>query len=216
MQSNLGGGPFIDKVHEQMKSAIDAQKDDKKQQATETAVPKYVHYSAHDTTIQSIFSTLNMSDNYKALQLGPKYGAQIVFELSQQGDEYFVTFLYRDVFDGEFRAYKLPKYCTSDVCTWNEFTRYITEVSTVPIDSWCHRCNSNRKVGTCALIVVQEPQHHRTALIITVALLVMTLLIVTPVTCVLATRRCTLARKDTSNISERNSLLAVNDRYRRH
>ena len=51
VEGRLGAGLLIEEIFETMKGVVTG---------SQKVPPKYVHYSAHDTTLQSIFSTLGL------------------------------------------------------------------------------------------------------------------------------------------------------------
>ncbi len=209
LEDNLGGGPFVEQIRNHMHRMVEyyaSQRDERltagATESEEPAVPpplSYVHYSAHDTTIQAILAALNMSSQHKALREGPGYGAQIIWELwRQEGEteattkkktvhgwqmreqEYFVSFIYRNRYDAAaFTSFQMPKYCHSRAvphqnnrdhpshidhynhyCPWHHFVRYVNEVSVVPLDQWCQRCNSSLTVPSCALLLAQQSRQR--------------------------------------------------------
>ncbi len=94
--------------------------------------------------------------------------------------EYYVSFIYRNRYDAAFTSFQMPKYCNSRAvphqndrdhlshidddnhhCPWHHFVRYVNEVSTVPLDQWCQRCNSSLTVPSCALLLAQQSRQQR-------------------------------------------------------
>lgn len=141
IQGNLGAGPLVNHITGVLDTAVNSK--------YENIVPKYVHYSAHDTTLQSIFATLNVASGDSSLQDIPPYGSQIIFELHRDAQKkYSVKLVVRLGYDGEFKAYKLPSYCGSELCEWSQFTKYIDENSRVTPENWCNKCN-NQMANVC-------------------------------------------------------------------
>jgi hypothetical protein len=158
IQGNLGAGPLADAIYNTMEKAI--------QQAANVS-PKYVHYSAHDTTLQSLLATLDIAETYAELRNIPPYGCQIIFELhrDRQGN-HSVKIVIRLGYDGEpFKAYKLPKYCTSDLCEWSQFSQYINEVSRVSLQNWCHKCG-NTVTGPCVSTLLTTTRNQNMIMLV--------------------------------------------------
>lgn len=85
-------------------------------QATSWPV-RFMHYSAHDTTIFPILASLNNFDG-----VAPHYGAHLLFELHQQAgtNEYFVRMFYDD-------TALIPPFCDGKAdCPFSAFAQHVT------------------------------------------------------------------------------------------
>jgi hypothetical protein len=133
--SRMGAGVLIDTIVDQMTKTI----------SSNFTKPKYMHYSAHDTTLQSIIAALNLDSKYPVLRDIPPYGSQLVIELHKDHDEYFVQLIIRlgNEYNTEFTTYKLPKPCNKTMCPWKQFLQYVNENSRLPIDLWCYHCSND-------------------------------------------------------------------------
>lgn len=86
---------------------------------------KFIHYSAHDTTVSSVMTALRMNEDHKDLRRIPSYGSGLFFELHKQTTEpkYFVKIFFKRGFNGSFVQYGLNSLgggC-EDECPFNKF-----------------------------------------------------------------------------------------------
>jgi hypothetical protein len=160
LQDNLGASPLVNNIYQTLQNFINGNEN-----------PKWIQFSAHDTTIVSLFATLDLTGTYDLMKRNPLYGSQVIFELHQQpGEGYFVRLVYRFGYNGEYTAYKLPKYCDSDLCKWDSFVSYIKEKSLVSMSQWCSRCG-NTAFTECAAAIQNKAKTENLALLISVPIL---------------------------------------------
>lgn len=124
-QGNLAASQFLQNV---LKLQIDSKYN-------------YVHFSAHDTTIITILSGMDMFDFYKDMQTNVNYGAQIIFELHSKNNSLYVKFIYRNGYNDTFKVYKLPNYFSEEI-SFEEFRKYVTKTSIA--SNWCAQCQSSQ------------------------------------------------------------------------
>jgi hypothetical protein len=165
IQDNLGAGPLIDAIANSFENIVY-----NRTLKDETPNPKYIHYSAHDSTLESIFATLDIDKSYKELQGVPPYGSQIIFELRKnlQTNLYYVQLIIRLGYDADFVVYKLGSECANaEKCPWNEFRTYVNTKSRVPIRQWCQRCN-NDFTFPCISYILESKRAENSVLLIAV------------------------------------------------
>jgi hypothetical protein len=88
-----------------------------------TNTQKYVHYSAHDTTLQYLFSALNMDVNNPDLQKIPGLGASIILELHLVNGDYFVKMVYSNYSMSDYIPLPMVNFGCGDNCTLDLFTK---------------------------------------------------------------------------------------------
>lgn len=103
--------------------------------------PKYIHYSAHDTTIQYLISTLGLDVHHPDLRNIPGLGATFVLELHRNSTGFYVQAQFSNSSTSEWVNYPLSYFGCGDACEFSEFTREVIEHST-PTD-WCRECDYN-------------------------------------------------------------------------
>lgn len=143
----MGAGVLIYTIVDQMNKAI----------SSNFTKPRYIHFSAHDTTLQSIVAALNLDSRYPVLRDIPPYGSQLILELHKDHNEYFVQLIIRlgSEYNTEFTVYKLPKPCNETMCPWNHFLQYVTENSRLSADLWCYHC-SNTYSASCMNTLLRQ------------------------------------------------------------
>lgn len=127
---------------------IISQFDAKVNNATEL---KATLYSAHDTTLMNIFSTLNIP-----LDVQPPYAAMVLFELYLFGHKYYVQMLYND------KPVRIPT-CGSEFCEYNEFRSYVMSRTFRNVTSACENLlvyARNIKIKTLIAEELEESSEH--------------------------------------------------------
>jgi hypothetical protein len=187
MQGKLGAGPLIDLVFNTMSHTID-------NVTTYQPNPKYIHYSAHDTTLQSIFATLNIVQHFKELQGIPPYGSQILFELHREDGKYSVQVVIRLGYNGIFKPYKLPSICEDELCPWLQFTKYINTNSRLSVNTWCTQC-SNDFTSPCSQKLLLQKKSENAVLLIAVPVIIGAWIVTGAIMGVICLRTYTLKKK---------------------
>jgi hypothetical protein len=84
---------------------------------------KYFHYSAHDTTLLTITSTLLLEDNPMLIK-SPGYISSYIFELHNINNELFIKVLYSTSYKDEWIELKLPSLgCNDFLCKFDTFVK---------------------------------------------------------------------------------------------
>ncbi len=120
----LGGGMFIKRIIEFMKQGY-----------------KYVHISAHDSTIGALAAALRLTDDYEIFKIQPAYGSNLIFELHEENGLKFIRIVYRNGYDDDtFTIYRLTTLgCTKD-CMFERFETLCKEY-VIPTN-WCRECGN--------------------------------------------------------------------------
>ena len=113
---------------------------------------KYIHYSAHDSTLQALTGSLklNQDSDYAFLGGQPNYGAHIVAELYQTAaGNKTVRFMHGNQFDSTSLTPLVLKNlgCQTEYCPLETFTQLTSQYSTTT--NWCVDCANKGKV-VCA------------------------------------------------------------------
>jgi len=111
---------------------------------------KYLHYSAHDTTLQSFTASLKLNKDYPQLGYQPKYGANIAVELHQMNDgTRAVRLVHNSQYnDTQFTPLIMKSLgCTNEFCPFDTFKQLATQYSTV--EDWCSSCD-NKGRAVCS------------------------------------------------------------------
>lgn len=163
LQQNLGAGPLMQTVLDSFSKVVTDHTREK---------VKYIHMSAHDSTLESIFATLDIDGMYPELQGVPPYGSQIIFELHRDDEtkEYSVQVVIRLGYDADFVAYPLGGKCSNQLCTWNTFKSHIKAKSALSIQSWCQKCN-NDFTSFCTVHLLNKKRSENTVLLISVPII---------------------------------------------
>ena len=136
---------------------------------------KYIHYSAHDTTLQSITASLKLNDkDYPYLGYQPKYGAHLAFELHQMNDgTRAVRLIHGSQFnDSNFTSLILKSLgCDSEFCPFETFNRLAREQSTV--FDWCSACDNYGR-DVCAAEFLKSNESSTLAFLISTPVLALT------------------------------------------
>ncbi|KAG2374371.1 hypothetical protein C9374_010941 [Naegleria lovaniensis] len=114
---------------------------------------KYIHYSAHDSTLQALAAALRLNDADSGFSMGlPKYGAHFVLELHQMNDgNRTVRLLYGEKYDSEhLTPLVLAKLgCESEFCPLATFKAGAELHGTTGSTPWCEAC-ANKSQDVCA------------------------------------------------------------------
>ncbi|KAG2379021.1 hypothetical protein C9374_007659 [Naegleria lovaniensis] len=162
---------------------------------------KYVHYSAHDTTLQSVTASLKLNDkDYPYLGYQPKYGAHLAFELHQMNDgTRAVRLVHGSQFnDANFTSLTLKSLgCTSEFCPFDTFKRLATEQSTV--FDWCSACDNYGR-DVCAAQFLKSNESSTIAFLISTPVLALT----NAITLIVAIVCCARAQYNKSKYTQIN------------
>ncbi|CAH1173837.1 unnamed protein product [Phaedon cochleariae] len=117
-----------------------------------TSTPKYQMYSAHDTNIAQILSTLGAVQTY-----APYFASTIYFELRHLLGVYFINVYYKN---GDNFEKIIPKGCLVFDCPLYKFKSLMEDIR-LDTETWESECSvtSNRKISTSVqnLFLHQEP-----------------------------------------------------------
>lgn len=147
------GGPMNDFLsganHKESSTLRRLLEEDVDENYPEQSFRKYIHYSSHDSTLQSIFSSLDLPDRYPNDFFGVmNYGSYLVFELHKVDDSYYVKFLYQNGFDGELKAYSLGDVCgETTMCPLPQFIKFCEKVAIS--SNWCEECGNTDVTDIC-------------------------------------------------------------------
>ncbi|KAL9656089.1 hypothetical protein ABK040_007707 [Willaertia magna] len=135
---------------------------------------KYIHYSAHDTTLQFLAAGLMLTEDYPYLGGQPPYGTNMAFELHQMSDgSKSIRVVYNHGFnDTSFTPLVLKSLgCADEFCPLNSFISG-TNSNSITKD-WCLACdNSDNTV--CADEFLKQKDSLGVAFVISTPILAFT------------------------------------------
>ncbi|KAL9654428.1 hypothetical protein ABK040_010452 [Willaertia magna] len=109
---------------------------------------RYIHFSAHDTTIQSVAASLKLENSYSFITGHPKYGSTLIFELYKMSDQSnAVRIVYNNGYnDTSFQPLILKDLgCNQEYCPFTTFENLIKTYSMIGNDnSWCEACGDGK------------------------------------------------------------------------
>ncbi|KAF0982987.1 hypothetical protein FDP41_010965 [Naegleria fowleri] len=111
---------------------------------------KYIHYSAHDTTIQALAASLKLTQDYEFMGAHPPYGSNMVFELHLlENNKKAIRVVYNHGYnDSRFTPLKLSSFgCSQEFCDLDVFEKLLQEQSITT--NWCIDCNSRDREVCC-------------------------------------------------------------------
>eukprot|EP01080_Neovahlkampfia_damariscottae_P007635 gene7635-11957_t len=119
---------------------------------------KYIHYSAHDSSISMLISALRLDKEYPDIDTVPAYGAALAFELHEdENHNHFVKVVYSKGYETkDFQTLILKPYkCENEKCEFSQFQREITADLIPSWEEWCYEC-SNRELKQCLNVKLKD------------------------------------------------------------
>ena len=93
---------------------------------------KFMHYSAHDTTVAPLLIVLGLFDGNM-----PPYASSILIHLEELDGNYFVSVYYKE-------EPMVLKFCSNPYqCTYSEFRNYLAEFMITSTDDWMSKCKAD-------------------------------------------------------------------------
>jgi hypothetical protein len=108
---------------------------------------KYVHYSAHDSSIAILLAGMRLDKQDALFKRIPSYGSVLAFELHQEDTKWFVKVVYSRGFENpNFDSVILKPYsCNEDKCPYTQFENEISKDLAINWEEWCLECGRNLK-----------------------------------------------------------------------
>ncbi|EFC48290.1 predicted protein [Naegleria gruberi] len=134
---------------------------------------KYIHYSAHDTTLQSLAASLKLTNDYPFLGYQPNYGAWLALELHEMTDgTAAVRIVHGKQYNDTSTPLKLTSLgCNTEFCPLTEFEKHITRDSIVT--NWCRACDNSQR-NICASEYLKSSEESYIAFLVSTPTLAFT------------------------------------------
>jgi hypothetical protein len=109
---------------------------------------KYVHYSAHDSSIAILLAGMRLDKQDAMFKRIPSYGSVLAFELHQEEEtKWFIKVVYSRGFENpNFDSVILKPYgCKEDKCLYTQFENEMLKDLVISWEEWCLECGRNLK-----------------------------------------------------------------------